>query len=107
MDTLTRGPSRRTRGTSARARGSGDQEKLEKELEAKAAQGECCVSCALVGMHTLRDPKSNGQDTELCNWCSDFEKAHNRRPPRAILRMRREGKRVYQRDVEAALRESA
>lgn len=48
------------------------------------------------------EPRGDGRG-ELCRWCHDFRGVHDVLPPVELLELRHAGRRIYDRDITAAL----
>ena len=63
-----------------------------------------CSNCAKAGIMTARGTeKEVGKDSTLCGWCHTFNREHGQLPPRALVRKRGSGARIYDRDIRQAL----
>lgn len=63
-----------------------------------------CSNCAKAGIMTARGTeKAVGKDSTLCTWCHMFNREHGQLPPRALVRKRGSGSRIYDRDILQAL----
>lgn len=77
----------------------------------KARDGELdenegwCKSCYRIGMFTPEHCHADGRvkHKALCSWCASFRTENGVLPPEALLRKRRDGKKITEADVAEAL----
>lgn len=81
--------------------------KAEELTDAQWSSRGWCVSCRRDGDYcepvAIR-PNGKRRYKDYCNWCGEFAAANKgKRPPVKLVKMRREGRRITQRDVDAAM----